>query len=425
MAYILSAILNLSRKYKTLFYVLLFAGLLTRLLWVMLADTLPMSDFLLYHESALSIVNGQGYKIYGYLSAYEPIGYPAFLAVLYYVFAPEIIVPKIANILLSCLTIVLTYVIAKRAFSEKTALIAVFIMVIIPRNITFTSVLSTEITFTALFTALNLLVFLRPEGIWAIALRGVLTAVLALIKPYMLVYQFVIFAIDYFHTRKPIPSLKTLLLTTAVMIVLISPWTIRNYIIFNTVIPISTNGGYNLFINNNSYATGGWQDPFKIPGSPLLKHKHDHDEFWDEVEVDRLGKMLAFQWIKSNPGDFVRLGFVKMHRTFIMCNDVEWAIYELDEGKEFKHTKLLNNTAKTVHYVLLTLIAFYFIFLLRYIAKKRTMAYMHLIILLNIAFYAAVVFVFEGQPRYSFPLVPLYAIMASWVFTNRILSFFR
>ena len=102
-----------------------------------------------------------------------------------------------------------------------------------------------------------------------------------------------------------------------------------------------------------------------------------------------------------------------------MCNDVEWAIYEIEGGKEFKYTKLLNDTAKTVNYVLLTLIAFYFIFLLRYIVKNRRMDYMHLIIQLNIAFQAAIVFVFEGQPRYSFPLVPLYSIMISWVFTRK------
>lgn len=417
-------ILNLKDEYRALFYALLFAGLFARLLWVTLVDTLPMSDFLLYHESALSIVNGQGYRIYGYLSAYEPVGYPAFLALLYYVFTPDIIVPKLANILLSCLTMILTYVIAKRAFSEKVALIAMLIMAFIPRNITFTSVLSTEITFTVLFTALNLLVFIRSKGMWAIALRGVLTGVLALIKPYMLVYQLIMFAIDYIHTRKLVPSLKSFLLTTALMIVLISPWTIRNYIMFNTLIPISTNGGYNIFVNNNSYATGGWQDPFKIPGSPILKYKHDNDEFWDEVEVDKLGKRLAFQWIKNHPGDFVRLGFTKLYRAFIMYNDVEWAIYEIEGGKEFKYTKLLNDIAKTVHYVLLTLIAFYFAFLLRDIVKSRIIDYIHLIILLNLAFYIAIVFIFEGQPRYSFPLVPLYSIMVSWVFTNGILSFF-
>jgi len=407
-------------KYKVLFYAVLFGGLLARLLWVSLVETLPMSDFLLYHESALSLANGQGYRIYGYISAFEPVGYPAFLALLYYVFTPGIIVPKLANILLSCLTMIMTYVIAKRAFSEKVALIAMLIMALIPRNISFTSVLSTEITFTALFAALNLLVFLRPEGMRAAALRGVLTGVLALIKPYMLVYQFVMFAMDYIHTGKLIPSLKSFSVTTALMILLISPWTIRNYILFDAVIPVSTNGGINLFTNNNDYATGGWQDPFKIPGSPLLEYKHGNDGFWDEVAVDRLGKKLAFQWIINHPGDFIRVGFIKMYRTFIMCNDVEWAIYAIEGGGEFKHIKLLNDIAGTVHYILLTLIAFYFVFLLRHAVRNRKVDYIHLIILLNIAFYMAIVFVFEGQPRYSFPLVPLYSIMASWALVDGI-----
>lgn len=411
-------ILNSSNKYKTLFYVLLFAGLSARVLWVTMVDTLPVSDFLLYHESAMSIANGQGYRIYGYLSAYEPIGYPAFLALLYHLFTPDIIVPKLANILLSCLTMVLTYFMAKRAFSEKVALIALLFMAFMPRNISFTSVLSSEITFTALFTALNLLIFLRPKGMWTIALRGALIGVLALIKPYMLAYQFVMFALDYSHTGKLIPSLKSFFVTTAFMCLLISPWTIRNYIVFNTLIPVSTNGGYNIYVNNNSYATGGWQDPFKIPGSPLLQYKHDNDEFWDEIKVDKLGKKLAFEWIVSHPVDFVRLGFIKLHRTFILCNDVEWAIYEIKGGADFAHTGLLNTIARTVHYILLTLIAFYFVFLLRRVYKSRTIDSIHLIILLNIAFYMAIVFVFEGQPRYSFPLVPLYSIMASWTLNN-------
>lgn len=411
-------LLNLRNNYQTAFYSLLLAGFFARLLWVAMVDTQPMSDFLLYHESALSIVNGQGYRIYGYISAYEPIGYPALLALLYYVFTPDIMIPKLANILLSCLTMALTYVMAKRAFSAKVALIALLIMAFMPRNITFTSVLSTEITFTVLFIALNLLVLLRPQGMWALLLRGALTGALALIKPYMLVYQLVLFAIDYIHTREPVSSLKSLLVTTAVMILLIGPWTIRNYMVFNTFIPVSTNGGYNIYINNNAYATGGWQDPFKIPGSPLLRYKHDHDEFWDEVKVDQLGKELALEWIINHPGDFIHLGFIKLYRTFIMCNDVEWSIYALKGGAEFAHTKLMNNVAKAVHYPLLAFIAFYFIFFIKRVVISRTIDYIHLIILLNIAFYMIVVFVFEGQPRYSFPLVPLYSIMAAWVITN-------
>jgi 4-amino-4-deoxy-L-arabinose transferase-like glycosyltransferase len=92
---------------------------IVRLWWVLNVHTAPVYDFLKYHLGAVSIVEGNGYSLYGNPTAFEPIGYPGFLALLYKIFGVRFIFPKLANIALSLGIIILTYLIGKKLFSKS------------------------------------------------------------------------------------------------------------------------------------------------------------------------------------------------------------------------------------------------------------------------------------------------------------------
>ena len=399
------------------FLLIVLIGIFLRAIWIKYVPTMPVSDFLLYQEGAISMVLGKGFRIYGgYLTAYEPIGYPAFLALLYKIFGINIMIGKLANLFMATGTLILVYLIAKKAFdNKKTANFAMLLVAILPLNISYTSVLSTEIIFTVIFLLIFYMMLLPDKKVSTYVILGIILGILSLIKPYMMVFQFVILAIEVLDTRKLKKPLVNLLIITTFMVLTIAPWTIRNYIVFNKVIPISTNGGYNLYVNNNDYAIGGWRDPFKIPNSPLAKYKHSKDDFWDEVKVDEEGKKLAYAWIKSNPSKFINVGFKKLNRMFVMPDKGVWAIYRLADNISFRYEYILKCVNKIIHYATALFVMVYFAILLKKLIKRQMIRTIHIIIMLNFAFYFAITFVFEGQSRYLFPLWPVFMIIITYV----------
>jgi hypothetical protein len=83
-------------------------------------------------------------------------------------------------------------------------------------------------------------------------------------------------------------------------IMIIAPWTVRNFYIFNTFKLVSTNGGDVMYRANNPLATGAFTKRGEVDLSK-----------YDELEMDRKGKELATLWIKENPLDFVILAMEK------------------------------------------------------------------------------------------------------------------
>lgn len=402
---------KLYKKHTEVFIIalILILGIILRIMWISLVPTVPVSDFLVYHQGAISIITGKGYRMYGYLSAFEPIGYSAFLALIYFIFGSALIVGKTANIVLSVIGMIFLYLIVKKGFNnKKIAYICIFLYSILPLNIIYSSVISTEILFTTMFLILMYMTINSSNKKYSSAIMGILLGVLSLIKPYMMIYQFAILVFDFIASRSIKKPLKKFLVITFFMALTISPWTIRNYLVFHKVIPISTNGGYNLYVNNNPYATGSWQNPFNIPDSPLLKYKNPNDKFWNEVKVDEDGKKYAFQWIKSNPLQFCKIGFIKLKNVFLVPDTGHWSTVKLENNQAFKYDNLLAFINTKIHYFTIIVMYVYFILLVVNLILKRTKDLkLHLIIIMNVLFYVAITFVFEGQSRYLFPLWPL------------------
>jgi 4-amino-4-deoxy-L-arabinose transferase-like glycosyltransferase len=401
-----------SRAHYWLFIIIPVAFIM-RLWWVLNVHTAPVYDFLKYHLGAVSIVEGNGYKLYGNPTAFEPIGYPGFLALLYKIFGTRLIFPKLANIVLSLGIVILTYLLGKKLFNRATGVLAAAFIAFSPRNITYTSVLCTEIFFTFfLLLAIYLLLQFRDRK-WSGQVIGILCGILALTKPANLLFPGVLFFLAWLEGKSFSQAFKKTIVIGLFMALTILPWTIRNYIVFNKFIPISTNGGITLYLNNNPYAKGAWQDPFSFPNSPLAPYKNEETGFWDELAVDKLGKELGTKWILENPGEFFKLGFKKLYYVFSDSWDVSFAVENLTSGGPMPNRGWVYKTAKWAYWGLLGALAFYLIMLVRgFLAGKKLGN--HLVLWLPVLFFCATYFVFEGQPRYIFPMLPLFVIMAAW-----------
>jgi hypothetical protein len=85
------------------------------------------------------------------------------------------------------------------------------------------------------------------------------------------------------------------------------PWTIRNAYVFHSLVPISTNGGINMFIGNNPEATGCYSIPknwkTELDGAvPLSLDKPTR-----ELASDRYATARAVAFIREQPGRAIAL----------------------------------------------------------------------------------------------------------------------
>jgi hypothetical protein len=96
--------------------------------------------------------------------------------------------------------------------------------------------------------------------------------------------------------RRCLPGLVML----AFVVLTIAPWVMRNYMVLGRFVPLTTAGGWNLWVANNPQADGTTkvaQKAYRIPEVAALP----------EVERGRVYQQRALQFIEDHPGQFLRL----------------------------------------------------------------------------------------------------------------------
>jgi hypothetical protein len=111
--------------------------------------------------------------------------------------------------------------------------------------------------------------------------------------------------------RKWLPGLLTMLV---VALLLITPWTVRNYRVLGGFIPIRSNLGLELWIGNNPDANGRTFDGTDV-GNSTISRLHPHLAAGQRRELVQKGELkymqdratMANDWIRENPGRFLTL----------------------------------------------------------------------------------------------------------------------
>src|SRR5262249_24309109 len=96
------------------------------------------------------------------------------------------------------------------------------------------------------------------------------------------------------------PALRRFAILCCGVILVVAPWTVRNYLVLGIFVPVSVTGGISLYMGNNPQATGG----FVTETSDFLMQ-------FDETSANRVGRELARSWMRQHPGEVVRLAFEK------------------------------------------------------------------------------------------------------------------
>ena len=103
----------------------------------------------------------------------------------------------------------------------------------------------------------------------------------------ILILIFVLFAL-YMIKKK----LSNAVLILFIPIIIISPWTIRNYIVFGRIIPVTTSSGYNFYTGHGDAAS-------TIDYNRLVNSLKEDSAF--EIKKSDISYEIAFKYIKENP----------------------------------------------------------------------------------------------------------------------------
>src|ERR1019366_6370531 len=117
--------------------------------------------------------------------------------------------------------------------------------------------------------------------------------------------------------RSLVGRAKTLSALYITMMLIVIPWSWRNYLVFDAFIPVSTNGGWTLLTGNNPEANGDY-----TPDTVLAQGLSNNPA--DQVSMDRLARTRAVTWIKENPIGFLLLLPRKLLRLWVIDGDTEW-----------------------------------------------------------------------------------------------------
>ena len=270
------------------------------------------------HDSyAWNMVQGRGYtgvspdvktpsgELLHHPTAYRIPGASVFWAGIYWIVGHRYSAVRIVQCLLDTLTILLLYRIAKICFGHAVALLTSGLYAVWPTALQYSSVLGSEPLYAFLFCWFVLLTLqFAEQPTWArAAAAGALLGLSLLTRGNAVIMVALMIPWGFVQFRKrPRLVIRACFIPLIALLMLI-PWTIRNYRVLHAFVPFETGGGdvllgsYNRVIANDSFYYGYWVFPtaFLPEYAPQLTASND------ELIRDHIEIRLAIQWTLDHP----------------------------------------------------------------------------------------------------------------------------
>lgn len=145
---IYKTIKNKSLHLKNKVIIIIFIGMILRILWLINVNTQPYSDFETLYNGAIALINNDNTLFTGvnYIARFPHLSYMiVYMAVIMKLFGQAVLTIKIGNLIFSIITMYLIYKVSLEVFEEENlALFSLGISAIFAPMITYVGVLATE-----------------------------------------------------------------------------------------------------------------------------------------------------------------------------------------------------------------------------------------------------------------------------------------
>jgi len=226
-------------------------------------DAVP--DASLYHNWAVNIINGVGPATAYYIGP----AYAFFLALVYKLFGVDLYAVILAQTVLGAATAALVYVLARRLYGSLAAAVAGGVWVFyLPAVFYDTQILPASLMLFLVTASLLLLAVALDFGRrWfaAGAAAGLLFGAAALTRPNLLLF---VPALALWPLLRRGAAWRAVAGFAVPVILIISAVTVRNKVVADEWVVVSSQGGVNFFIGNNRGAPGSFMSPPGTIGRP-------------------------------------------------------------------------------------------------------------------------------------------------------------
>lgn len=286
---------------------------------------------------------GEGDPTNGFhLTAYRNPIYPTFLGVIFATIGEDPIAVGVVQSIIDTLTCFLVFLFALQLLNRpKAALVAAWMYALYPPSIGSVAVPMPE-TLATFFTLVAAYLLIKAIGNEARAytLAGAMMGVLILLRPAMLLFPLavIIMLLAARHRTRGWLLNGTVYMCAAVLV--ITPWTIRNYRVFHTFIPIATQTGNALWGGTGPadgkcmpawsfrVASVGAKPPQGVraiivnPDTYMkITELQDRLSVMKEPALDRTLILEATKEIKQQPGRYAFLAVKKLFRLWFSLWD--------------------------------------------------------------------------------------------------------
>jgi 4-amino-4-deoxy-L-arabinose transferase-like glycosyltransferase len=279
------------------------------------------SDAVEFNAIALNLVSGNGYSITpDQPTAIRAPGFPLLLAALYRISYENYALVYGVLCVIGALTCLLTYAVARQLLTEGPARVAGLLAAVYLPHVYYSTLFLSESLF-ALCVGLALWLFLlhlRTSSNWLLAGAGAVMGYGALARPLAVLF---VPLLGLILMRSPDRNWRrlaqrSLVLVASAMVVLL-PWSIRNYALYHRFVLIATNGGTTFYGSNNDIVLhdrdylGSWISSGYLPGRKMI------DAAPDEVVRDQVAWALGKQWVRANVSSLPLLSAYKLARFWL------------------------------------------------------------------------------------------------------------
>jgi 4-amino-4-deoxy-L-arabinose transferase-like glycosyltransferase len=378
-------------------------------------------DQAFYVRAAQYLAEGKGYRepFSESVTARWPPGYPLILSALFAVVGPSILAAQMLNVFLGVLSVWVVYLLGARLFDRRVAVTAAALLALFPGQVYLSGLMMTEVVFTTGLMAVLWLVLTRlppdrrPRP-WWLAATGLALGGLAMIRgevafvaPVLGVYWLTI-GISWKRA-----AAQTAIVLAAMMAVYV-PWTVRNIVQLHAPVVLTTGTGGALIQGHAEGATGDLNQEIY---DDLRAQYEDLPEPRRQVAENNAGIRESLKFMVTHPLDELRLVPLKLY--FLYRDDPGGRTWAQLVRFGVEGTNVLQRLGNGYYLLVLWLAIMGAV-----TSGRRMLGGERMLLLLVIVSWSLVFgFVYVGDGRYHFPLVPFFCLFAAsfgwWALTGQ------
>lgn len=392
---------------KKVFYIFIF-GLILRLGCVLFLPQIDVNrgDSAKYIALASNIT---AKHIYSYENdepdVYFPPGYPFFVSAIYKSFGINNTAVRVVQAVLSALVILFVYYLATEIFNFKVGILSAIITCVYPGFIGYSGLILPQLLVMFLIMLFFFLILRFTLNIKLILVLGLIAGYATLTRAELFLFWPILFLIMAVINKSNKKVIKATMVILIIMSFIVSLWTIRNYMVFGKLMPISIHYGDNFWVSTWKEEWLEWQD--KEPFISIVKDLKP-------TEAAEVFFKAGINNIKEHPYIYLVMCTKRLYRFWLTGHSN--IFYPMkDSFQSYLHKKdyLIFSIKLIMLFFNVSIILLGFLGIrtayINFIQKREFIHYM----LFSILFFVILHFFTFATPRYSIPIMPFIIIYSS------------